>query len=119
MGCEGQWATAQFQPLELMKNIQPILIDAITKALLEAEDTGDLVIATSTPTSVSASIAEKVQEVFTGDIFSPEELLALSQLIYHATADKRFYDWEMPTLIGYTVEEMKELGDRLRSLTTL
>jgi len=102
-----------------MRDIPPALVDAITSALVEADAAGEIAIAVTTPTQIAERIGEKVREVFVGDIFTPEELMALSVLIFHATADKRFYDWEMPTLIGYTAEEMEALGRKIRALTAL
>ena len=102
-----------------MKNIRRELINSIVSALRQAEDAGDIVICTTTPELIANPISDSVRTVFTGDIFSPEELFALSKLISQATSDKRFYDWEMPTLIGYTADEMAELGERIRQLTAL
>jgi hypothetical protein len=102
-----------------MKDIDNVLVEAITSALHESELSGDLVISTSTPASVSRRISKGVREVFTGDLFSPEELLALSSLIFHATSNKNFYDGEMHTLTGYTAEEMGGLGKKIRELVTL
>ncbi|MES2672555.1 MAG: hypothetical protein V4673_19330 [Pseudomonadota bacterium] len=102
-----------------MKDIRRELINSIVSALRKAEDAGDIVICTTTPELIANPIYDSVRTVFTGDIFSPEELFALSKLISQATSDKRFYDWEMPTLIGYTADEMAELGERIRQLTAL
>ncbi len=102
-----------------MKDINKNLIEAITESLQECEESGDLVIAISTPATISCRISEKVREVYSGELFTPEELLALSSLIFHAASDKKFYDWEMPTLTGYTAERMQELGRKIRELITL
>lgn len=102
-----------------MRDIQRELINSIVSALREAEDAGDIVICTAAPERAADLISEKVRAVFTGDIFSPEELFALSGLISQAVSDKRFYDWETPTLLGYTAEEMTELGSRIRQMTAL
>lgn len=102
-----------------MRDIQRELINSIASALREAEDAGDIVICTTTPERTADLISEKVRAVFTGDLFSPEELFALSGLISQAVSDKRFYDWEMPTLLGHSAEEMAELGRRIRHLTAL
>ncbi|WP_130466536.1 hypothetical protein [Corticibacter populi] len=87
-----------------MRDIQIELNNNIVSALCEAEAAGDIVICTTAPQQTASLISEKIRAVFTGEIFSPEELLALSGLISQAVSDKRFYDWEMPTLIGYTAD---------------
>lgn len=102
-----------------MREIHQALTEAIITALKESEQAGDLVISTQTPIAVAERISESARSVFSGGIFSPAELMALSALILHATADKRFYDWEMPTLTGYTAEEMQELGQKIRALVAL
>lgn len=110
---------AKTQKRLIMKDIHKELNKAIIKALEECEAAGDLVIATSTPMTAAARISERVRETFTGDIFTPDDLLAISSLIYHATSDKRFYDSEMTTLTGYSSEKMQELGKQIRELTAL
>ena len=102
-----------------MRDIQQALTDAIVSSLARAEEAGELVICTDAPVDIADRISESVRGVFAGDSFSPDELLALSALIFHATSDKRFYDWEMPVLLGYTAEQMAELGNRIRGLSSL
>lgn len=91
---------------------------ALAEALMEAEEKGDLVIATSIINDVTEPMAEAVKSVYAG-IFTIQELAALSNLVFQATSDDRFYDWEMPTLVGYTREEMQSLGEKLRELAIL
>ena len=101
-----------------MEDICPKLISAIENALVQSEVLGDLVI-TVPPRVIAERIDKEVRQVFTGNIFSPEELMAVAALIMQATANRSFYDWEMPTLVGYTAEEMSALGAKLRELTAL
>lgn len=102
-----------------MKELSQELISAIVAGLQESELAGDIVISTQTPTAVAELISERVRSVFVDGIFTPAELMALSSLIIHATADTRFYDWEMPSLTGYTAEEMLALGNKIRALVAL
>ncbi|KRG79698.1 hypothetical protein ABB30_00010 [Stenotrophomonas ginsengisoli] len=102
-----------------MRDIHQQLINGIASGLRKAEESGDIIICSATSDRAVSLISNEVREVFTSDVFSPEELLALSGLIFHAVADKRFYDWEMPTLIGYTADDLAELGERIRQLSTL
>jgi len=41
------------------------------------------------------------------------EMLGIRSLILHAIADKRFFDWEMPTLTGFSAEQFKAIADKL------
>lgn len=92
--------------------------DAIAEALVKSEEKGDVVIATSVINNVTEPMAEAVKSVYAG-IFTNQELAALSNLVFQATSDTKFYDWEMPTLVGYSREEMQSLGAKLRELATL
>ena len=91
---------------------------ALADALIKSEEKGDLVIATSIINNVIEPMAEAVKSVYAG-IFTTQELSALSNLVFQATSDTKFYDWEMPTLVGYSLEEMQNLGKKLRELATL
>jgi hypothetical protein len=92
--------------------------DALADALKRSEEKGDLVIATSVINNVTEPMAEAVKAVYAG-IFTTQELAALSNLVFQAVSDTKFYDWEMPTLVGFTREEMQSLGEKLRELATL
>jgi hypothetical protein len=92
--------------------------DALADALIKSEEKGDLVIVTSVINNVTEPMAEAVKSVYAG-IFTPQELAALSNLVLQATSDPKFYDWEMPILVGYSLEEMQNLGEKLRELATL
>ena len=88
----------------------------LAKELFKAEGRGDLVISTSIIDNVTSPLAEAVKVVYAG-IFTVQELAALSNLIFQSTSNEQFYDWEMPTLVGYTREEMQKLGDKLNDLS--
>lgn len=42
-----------------------------------------------------------------------QELTGVRRLIYQAIADKRFFDWEMPTLTGFTAKEFETIAGKL------
>lgn len=91
---------------------------ALAEALIKAEENGNLVIATAVINDVTEPVAEAVKTAYAG-IFTTQELAALSNLVFQATSNEQFYDWEMPTLVGYTREEMHALGVKLRELAVL
>jgi hypothetical protein len=41
------------------------------------------------------------------------ELLGVRGLVLHAISDKRFCDWEMPTLTGFTAVEFEGIAEKL------
>lgn len=91
---------------------------ALANALSKSEENGDLVITTTVINDITVPMAEAVKAAYAG-VFSPQELAALSNLVFHATSDEKFYDWEMPTLVGYTCEDMQKLGEKLRAFAIL
>ena len=98
-----------------MEELDSRLLNAISTALLECEENSDLVITTSIIDEVSQVILKKVKEEYSGGVISPEETLGVTSLIFHAIEDKRFFDWEMPTLCGYTAQEFDSISTKLRS----
>ena len=94
------------------------LTEAIVRTISEREAAGDIVV-TVPAIALADHISEAVREVFTGNLLSPSEILSVVALLTEAAADRKFYDWEMPTKVGLTATEVKQLAERLRSVTTL
>ena len=97
-----------------MEELDSRLLKAISNALVQCEENSDLVITTSVVNKISDVIAEKVKEEYSGGIISPEETLGVATLIFHAIENKKFFDWEMPTLCGYSAEEFDTIARKLR-----
>jgi hypothetical protein len=96
------------------KTEQPsILEDTIRTALEELERSGDIVICSTTPNLVTEFLNSRLQILLPNNTISPSELVALRCLLHHAISDKRFFDWEMPTLTGLTAEEFAKLAGKL------
>ena len=96
-----------------METVQQELTAAILEALRQAEEAGDVVLTTAAPGAVASAISIEVRRAFAGDLFTVEEMRSMALLISYAVADKRFYDWEMPTLVGMSAEAMQGLSDRI------
>ena len=90
------------------------LIQALQSGIGTAEDKGLLVSTTPNHRQAAKVLAEQVKVAYAGGVISPEEALGICSVLYHAVEDKRFFDWEMPTLCGYKAEEIKQITDRLR-----
>jgi len=41
------------------------------------------------------------------------ELVGVRNLILHAIGNKQFFDWEMPTLTGFTAAEFERIAEKL------
>ncbi|WP_263773093.1 hypothetical protein [Propionivibrio soli] len=101
-----------------MHPVLPKLTEAIVRVISEREAAGDLVV-TVPVVALADHISEAVREVFTGNLLSPSEILSVAALLTEAAADRKFYDWEMPTKIGLTATEVQQLAERLRTVTAL
>jgi len=101
-----------------MKNLDSELDSAISTALQEAESHDNIVIA-SQVSNTSSAIREEVKKVYAGGVLSPNEILGICTVLFHAVENKKFYDWEMPTLTGYSADEMKTLAENLRKTINL
>lgn len=91
----------------------PVLRNAVREALLQLENDGHIVIVSTTLGSLVDAVANKVADVVPNTELSLRELCATRQLINHAIHDRRFFDWEMPTLTGLTAEEFRVVADKL------
>jgi hypothetical protein len=40
-------------------------------------------------------------------------MIGLRRLVWHAVSNKQFFDWEMPTLTGFTAEQFGEIAEKL------
>ena len=101
-----------------MHPVLPELTEAIVRTISEREAAGDIVV-TVPAFALADHISEAVREVFTGNLLSPSEILSVVALLTEAAADRKFYDWEMPTKVGLTATEVQQLAERLRTVTTL
>jgi hypothetical protein len=54
---------------------------------------------------IANRVAEAVLAVVPNTSLSLNELSGVRSLIFQAISDKRFFDWEMPTLTGFNADE--------------
>ncbi|MES5045430.1 hypothetical protein [Rhizobium nepotum] len=85
----------------------------IRNALEELERDGEIVICSSNPNHITDFLNDRLRVLTPTDTMTPVELAGLRSLVYHAINDKRFFDWEMPTLTGLTAEEFANLAAKL------
>ncbi|WP_404479106.1 hypothetical protein [Novosphingobium sp. BL-52-GroH] len=77
------------------------------------EEEGELVVTSSSVEPIANKLAEAVLSVVPHTSLSLEELVGVRCLILHAISDKKFFDWEVPTLTGFTAEEFKLIAEKL------
>ncbi|WP_152612647.1 hypothetical protein [Leisingera sp. ANG-M7] len=92
---------------------QIALIQAIGKAITDLDDSNELVLCSDDPTNCATKIASSVRHVVPNTGLNSSEMLGIRSLILHAISDKRFFDWEMPILTGFSAEQFKAIADKL------
>ncbi|NTF90292.1 hypothetical protein G6L46_24390 [Agrobacterium rhizogenes] len=97
--------------MEIESMGEDALMQTIKKALSDLEERGDIVLCPEVPGIVEKHVFDAVRTLLPNAQLTTEELLGLRSLILHAIADERFFDWEMPTLIGFRAEELKNSGE--------
>lgn len=89
------------------------LMNKIHKALSDLEKNGDIVLCSDVPTAVAKKIYDAVIDIVPNNELSPAELSGMRALIFQASRDSRFFDWEMPTLTGFSAEEFRAIAEKL------
>jgi hypothetical protein len=90
-----------------------ILSRTIATALGDLERDGELMITSPSIGSIADRIAEAALGVVPKTTLSHLELLGIRSLILHAISNKQFFDWEMPTLTGFTAAEFERIAEKL------
>lgn len=97
-----------------MKNIEDQeLWDAISLSLKELEDKDEIVILSGNNRNATHKIYNTLTDVLPHTSLSASELSGLKSLTSHAINDKKFFDWEMPTLTGFNIEGFKKIIKKL------
>jgi len=85
----------------------------IGAALHQLEGEGEIVITSPSVEPLADRVAAAVLTVVPHTGLSHLELLGLRSLVVHAVSDKRFFDWEMPTLTGFSADEFERIAEKL------
>ncbi len=94
-----------------MKHTDSLLV-AIAAALEKLEQSGDIILATQT-SKIAAQLHDSIKHQLPYLHLTADECGAAGSLILHAVEDKRFFDWEMPILVGGSAEEFRVIGSKL------
>lgn len=89
------------------------LFESLTKILRDLEKAEMIVCVTDTE-NLARKIMEELQ--LPQLKVTNEELAGLRSLVFHAVNDKSFFDWEMPTLTGFTSSEFENIIKKLPKL---
>lgn len=91
---------------------QPLL-EALEAVLGELEASGEIVICRTDSTVSARRLHDAILDVVPDSSLSAQELSGLRSLAFHAIHDNRFFNWEMPTLTGFTSEEFADIIEKL------
>ncbi|MBZ9648777.1 hypothetical protein K9B33_14600 [Sphingobium sp. 3R8] len=94
-----------------MKDEKLSRVIAMTLGALERD--GELVVTCPSIEPIADRIAEAALDVVPNTSLSFLELVGVRGLILHAISDKRFFDWEMPTLTGFSASEFERIAEKL------
>jgi hypothetical protein len=96
-----------------MTNGNKELIDVVWEALLKLEQENEIVICSASAQKAAQKIASELGYVVPDIGLTATEMYGVRLLILNAIADKRFFDWEMPTLTGFTSQQFMEIAEKL------
>ncbi|MDO9335070.1 MAG: hypothetical protein Q7T61_01590 [Caulobacter sp.] len=89
------------------------LADALAKVLADLEAKGEIVICRPVANLVVQRLHDTVLELQPRSDLTAGELSGLRALIFQAIRDKRFFDWEKPTLTGFTADQFEAIAAKL------
>ncbi|MGV1926383.1 hypothetical protein ACQZ6S_13855 [Agrobacterium tumefaciens] len=89
------------------------IIQTIIGALKELEQEDDVILLGPSARKAAEKIAAKLTSMVPNPDLTPEEMHGVRLLILHAISNKSFYDWETPTLTGFTAARFQEIAEKL------
>ncbi|WP_058715369.1 hypothetical protein [Sphingomonas sanguinis] len=82
-------------------------------AVSELERDGEILVTSPSIEPLADRLAEAALNVVPGTNLSFDELVGVRSLILHAISNAHFFDWEMPTLTGFTAAEFERIAGKL------
>ena len=90
-----------------------LLGKAIAAEIAALETDEEIVVCTANPARIVQRLSDAVLAVVPQTGLTPTELHAVRRLIFHAINDPNFFDWEMPTLTGFSAERFGAIVEKL------
>jgi hypothetical protein len=97
---------------EMTEDNQNILIQEISKALVELDSENDLVLCSDDPNICAKKIAASVKGVIPDTGLTSLEMHGVRSLILYAIENQSFFDWEMATLSGFSAAQFKTIAGK-------
>jgi len=89
------------------------LQELVSKTIFKLEEEDAIVVCSVDNSYVVNKICDEAAGVLPKEDISTVELIGIRSLILAAISDKRFFDWEMPTLTGFSSEQFREIAEKL------
>ena len=86
---------------------------ALAAALYKLEADQEIVVCTTSPQRIVDRLSEAVLEVVPRTDLTASELNGLRLLVHQAISNPTFFDWEMPTLTGFSADDFKAIAEKL------
>ncbi|MBJ6121486.1 hypothetical protein [Sphingomonas mollis] len=91
------------------QQLSRVMADAVS----ELERDGEIVVTSPSIEPLADRLAEAALNVVPSTELSFGELVGVRSLILHAISNAQFFDWEMPTLTGFTAAEFERIAGKL------
>ena len=90
------------------------LLDQTLAAVLnKLEADQEIVVCTTSPQRVVERLSEAVLDVVPSTDLTGSELNGLRLLVHQAIGNPTFFDWEMPTLTGFSADDFRAIAEKL------
>jgi hypothetical protein len=89
------------------------LRETLLSELGKLENDGEIVLCSPASGPISKRLAEAVSAVVPHTELTVSEMAGLRSLVLHAVSDARFFDWEVPTLTGFSADQFRQIAEKL------
>ena len=89
------------------------LVQEIESTILRLEEANELVVRSETPHRLANAIVKTISQLVPDTGLSLLEMYGVRALILEAVSKPSFFDWEMPTLTGFSKEQFEEIANKL------
>jgi hypothetical protein len=96
----------------IAKQIDPFIFESV-KAAVSSLENADMLVCVADLDIVAKRLAIQILKHTPQLAIASTELSGLRSLAYEAINDKRFFDWEMPTLTGFTADQFRTIIEKL------
>ena len=89
------------------------LLCCLASLISDMEENGEIIICDTSNTNIVKRIHDQVLSLVPNTSLTSEEYDGIRSLLLEATSNEQFFDWEMPTITGFTSEQFKVIANKL------